>query len=133
MQRIKDEAAAEVRSAERAANERLSGNAGNVKGAVPWFDTPKIGDFAGAKASGTLIRVDCIAGGAMRLTIQQASKIPVRLLIRDPKKLAVAADSGEAEFACGVQRAPRKIEVQHDSMVDAKFGTVGDILVVKFP
>jgi hypothetical protein len=128
LQRVKDEAAAEVRTAEKAANERMGAKAGNVKGAVPWF-----GDPTGAKASGTLTRVDCLASGSMRLTIQQSTGIPVRLLIRDPKQLTVAADSGQAEFACGAQRTPRKIEVQHNSMADAKNGTVGDILVVKFP
>jgi hypothetical protein len=128
LQRIKDEAAAEVRAAERAANERLGASAGNVKGAVPWF-----GDPTGAKVSGTLTRVDCLAAGSMRLTIQQATGIPIKLLIRDPKQLTVATDSGEAQFVCGAQRTPRKIEVQHNSMADAKSGTVGDVLVVKFP
>ena len=55
------------------------------------------------------------------------------LLIRDPNQLTVSAESGQAEFACGVQRAPRRIEVQHNAKPDAKLGTAGDILVVKFP
>ena len=45
----------------------------------------------------------------------------------------MAADSGQAEFPCGVQKAARKIEVQHDGKADAKLGTLGDISVVKFP
>ncbi len=127
LQRVKDSAAAEIRAVEQAANQRMASNAGNVKGAVPWF-----GDPTGQKASGTLTRVDCL-NGPLRLTIQQGSGFPVRLLIRDPKQLTVAADSGQAEFGCGVQKPARKIEVQHDGKADAKYSTLGDILVVKFP
>ena len=93
---------------------------------MPWF-----GDPNGQKVSGTLTRVDCL-NGPLRLTIQQAG-FPIRLLIRNPKQLTVAADSGQADFACGVQKPARKIEVQHDGKADAKLGTLGDILVVKFP
>jgi hypothetical protein len=32
-----------------------------------------------------------------------------------------------------VQRPARKIELQHDGKDDPKLGTVGDVLVVKFP
>ena len=69
----------------------------------------------------------------MRLTIMQGTGRPVSLLVRDPKKLMVASDSGQFEFACGVQRPARKIEVRHDAKADAKFGTLGDIAVIKFP
>jgi hypothetical protein len=126
LQRVKDNAAAEIHAVEQAANQRLAADHGNIKGAVPWF-----GDPTGQKVSGTLTRVDCLKG-PLRLTIQQTG-FPVRLLIRDPKQLTVAADSGQAEFGCGVQRPARRIEVQHDGKADAKFGTMGDILVVKFP
>ena len=127
LQRVKDAAAAEVRAAEQSANQRMAANSGNVKDAVPWY-----GDPTGAQASGTLTRVECL-NGPLRLTIQQATNIPIRLLIRDPKHLTVANDSAQAEFACGVQKPARKIEVQHDSKADAKLGTVGDVLLVKFP
>ncbi len=128
LQRVKDNAAAEIHAVESAANERMAANNGNVKGAVKWY-----GDPTGQKVSGTLTRVECLAsGGQMRLTIQQAG-FPIRLLVRNPKQLTVAADSGEAEFACGVQKPARKIEVQHDGKADAKLSTMGDILVVKFP
>jgi hypothetical protein len=126
LQRIKNSAAAEIRAAEQAANQRMSSNAGNVNGALPWF-----GDPNGQNVSGTLMRVDCL-NGPLRLTIQQAG-FPIRLLIRNPKQLTVAADSGQADFACGVQKPARKIEVRHDGKADAKFGTLGDISVVKFP
>jgi len=127
LQRLKDNAAAEIHAVEQAANQRMAANKGNVKGAVPWF-----GDPTGQKVSGTLTRVECLNGGPLRLTIQQAG-FPIRLLIRNPKQLTVAADSGQAEFGCGVQKPARKIEVQHDGKADARLSTMGDILVVKFP
>jgi len=127
LQRVKDNAAAEIHAVEQAANQRLAANAGNTKGAVPWF-----GDPTGQKVSGTLTRVECLNSGALRLTIQQAG-FPIRLLIRNPKQLTVAADSGQAEFGCGVQKPARRIEVQHDGKADARLSTMGDILVVKFP
>jgi hypothetical protein len=127
LQRVKDNAAAEIHAVEQAANQRMAANKGNVKGAVPWF-----GDPTGQKVSGTLTRVECLNGGPLRLTIQQAG-FPIRLLIRNPKQLTVAADSGQAEFGCGVQKPARKIEVQHDGKADARLSTMGEILVVKFP
>jgi len=127
LQALKDKAAAEVRAAEASANARLAANAGNVQGAVPWYQDPK-----GLAVSGTLTRVDCL-NPSLRLTVQTATGPAVKLLIRDPQHLTVAADSGEARFDCGIQRPARKIEVQHDGKDDAKLGTVGDILVVKFP
>jgi hypothetical protein len=130
LQRVKDTAAAEVHAAEQAANERLGANRGNVANPVPWFG---IDDSSGAAVSGSLTRVDCLSGGPLRLTILQETGRPVSLLIRDPKKLTVAVDSGETVFGCGIQKPPRKIEVRHDAKADAKFGTLGDITVVKFP
>lgn len=127
LQALKDKAAAEVHAAETAANTRLGANAGSVEGAVRWY-----GDPTGLAVSGTLTRVDCL-NPSLRLTVQTATGPAVKLLIRDPKKLTVAAESGEARFDCGVQKPARKIEVQHDGKDDPKLGTVGDILVVKFP
>jgi hypothetical protein len=128
LQRVKDAAAAEVRQFERSANERMAANNGNIRGAVKWY-----GDPDGDKASGTLTRVECLKG-PLRLTIQTATGIPVRLLIRDPNQITVhGTESSEARFACGVQKPARKIEVTHNAKADAKLGTVGDIVVVTFP
>jgi hypothetical protein len=54
-------------------------------------------------------------------------------MIRDPKQLTVAANSGDAEFPCGAQKPARQVEVQHNAKPDAKLGTAGDIAVIKFP
>jgi hypothetical protein len=127
LERIKNGAAAEVHAAEQAANQRLGANASNTQNPVPWF-----GDGSGEKVAGALTRVDCV-NGSLRLTIQPDTGAAIRLLIRDPKQLTVAAYSGEAVFGCGVQKPARKIEVQHNAKPDAKLGTAGDIGVVKFP
>ena len=127
LQRIKDESLAEVRNAQQAANVRLGANDGNTKGAVAWFGEPE-----GTKIAGTLSRVDCLSG-PLRLTIQTSTGIAVRLLIRDPKKLAVADASVGVEFQCGVQKTAKKIEAIHNAKADAKTDTVGDVLMVKFP
>ncbi|MEQ1886288.1 MAG: hypothetical protein ABL967_14580 [Bryobacteraceae bacterium] len=127
LQALKDKAAAEVRSAEAAANARMGATGSSVQGAVPWY-----GAVTGLPVSGTLTRIDCL-NPSMRLTVQTATGPAVKLLIRDPQKITVASESGQARFDCGVQKPVRKIEVQHDGKADAKFDTVGDILVVKFP
>ncbi len=134
LQRVKDAAAAEIHAAERAANRDLAAHAGKTEGAVPWFGDPT----SGARVAGSLTRVECMAGGSMRLTIQadpgqlQAGRA-MKLMIRDPKKITVASDSGEAQFPCGVLKPARKIEVRHNEQPDAKLGTAGEITVVKFP
>ena len=132
LQRIKDSAAAEVHAAERAANARLAQNRGNVANPIPYAEAG-FGDPGGTPVSGSLTRVDCLAGGSLRLTILQATGRPVQLLIRDLKLIEVESASGEAEFACGVQKSPKKIEVRHNAKADAKFQTLGDIAAVKFP
>jgi len=125
LQRIKDSAAAEVHAAEAAANARMGGlKSGQTP--VAWWS-----DANGQKLSATLIRVDCLAQ-SLRLTLQPASGAPMKLLIRDPAKLAVKG-AGEAQFACGVQKPARKIDLVHDGKPDARLGTAGDILSVEFP
>ena len=133
LQRVKDAAAAEVHAAEAAANARMAANSGNAANPVP-FAEAGFGDPGGTPVSGTLTRVDCLPGNAIRLTILQATGRPVKLLIRDLNKLMVQGTaSGQAEFDCGVQKPAKKIEVRHNSRADAKFETLGDIAAVKFP
>lgn len=132
LQRIKDSAAAEVHAAERAANERLAQNRGNVANPIPYAEAG-FGDPGGTPVTGSLTRVDCLANGPLRLTILQATGRPVQLLIRDLKMIEVESASGKAEFDCGLQKPAKKIEVRHNAKADAKFGTLGDIAVVKFP
>ena len=144
LQRIKDEAAAEVHEAERAANERMAGNSKSPKPAevVPWSQVAKSdstsspkgsssGSAQGEPVSGMLSRVDCLKG-PMRLTIQMDGGGAIRLLIRDPNQIAVEGNSG-VQLACGAQKLGRKIRVFHNAKADAKMDTVGDITMVEFP
>ena len=137
LERIKASAAAEVHAAETAANQRMGGLASG-QAPVPWWN-----DADGQKLSGTLTRVDCAvpsATGSLRLTVQPASGgavqpasgAAVRLLIRDPNKLTVKG-ANQAEFACGVQKPARKINLVHDGKPDAKLGVSGDISTVELP
>jgi tetratricopeptide (TPR) repeat protein len=89
LQRIKDATAAEVHAAEKAINKQAGEFKSNQKPVPWWGDDPK-----GDKVAGKLARVDCLTSGAMRLTINIDGGGVIRLLIRDPKKLAVhASDS----------------------------------------
>jgi hypothetical protein len=129
LQRVKDQAAAEVHAAEDAANRAQGGLKSNQKPVAWWVDE------TGTPVEGLLTRVDCMAS-SFKLTIQKAgSKTSVVLLVRDPGKLSVrgAATNAQLEFDCGVQRPARKIQVVHDAKPDAKLGTAGDVRVVEFP
>lgn len=125
LQRVKDSAAAEVHAAELAANQRMGGLK-DGQTATQWWTDPD-----GQKVNGTLTRVDCMTD-SMRLTVQPASGVAVRVMIRDPNKLTVKG-TGQAEFACGVQKPARKINLVHDGKSDAKLTTAGNVLVVEFP
>jgi hypothetical protein len=96
---------------------------------VPWWQ-----DEVGEKLSGTLTRVDCAndAKASMKLTIQPVSGKPVLLMIRDSHNIAVKG-AAQANFACGVQKPIRKINLVYESKPDAKLGTSGDVRVVEFP
>jgi hypothetical protein len=147
-----------VHAAEKAINKQAGEFTSNQK-PVPWWGDDPNGD----KVAGKLARVDCLTGGAMRLTINIDGGGVIRLLIRDPAKLAVhASDSpksapakssaqtsgsvpmqtrespsnqpfAQAKFVCGVQRVAQKIRVVYNINADAKLNTVGDVAMVEFP
>jgi hypothetical protein len=158
LQRIKEATAKEVHAAEAAINKQAGEFKSNQK-PVPWWGDDPNGD----KVAGKLARVDCLTGGAMRLTINIDGGGVIRLLVRDPAKLAVhASDSpnaaptkssaqtsgsvpmqtrespsdqpfAQAKFVCGVQRVAQKIRVVYNINADAKLNTVGDVAMVEFP
>ncbi len=125
LQRAKDNAAAEVHAAEKAANLRLGGRK-PAQAPVDWWAEP-----AGEKVSGSLSRVDCL-NGPMRLTIQIDGGGTIKLMVRDPKHLTVPID-GKSDFSCGVQKPVRNIRVIFAVKADAKLDTVGDVAIVEFP
>jgi hypothetical protein len=126
LQRIKDSAAAEVHAAEAAANKKAGPLESKEKPVEWWADPP------GESLSGSLARVDCLAAGALRLTINIDGGGTIRLLIRDLKQVQVK-DVGQTKFGCGVTRPARKIRVIYNVKADAKLNTVGDVAGVDFP
>ncbi len=121
LQRIKDASAAEVHEAEARINKQQGEFKSNQK-PVPWWDNP-----TGEKVSGKLARVDCLSGGAMRLTVAKDGGGTIRLIIRDPKKLTVNTITGETRFQCGVQTKVHTIRLVYTPNADAKLNTMGDI------
>jgi hypothetical protein len=126
LQRIKDSAAAEVHAAEAAAN-KAAGPLDSKQKPVDWWEDPP-----GEKLSGSLSRVDCLNGGALRLTINIDGGGTIRLLIRDLKQVQVR-DVGATRFGCGLTRPARKIRVIYNVKADAKLNTVGEVAGVDFP
>jgi hypothetical protein len=125
LERLKQAAAAEIHAAEEAANRAQGGLKSNVK-PVEWWT-----DAKGEPVSGTLTRVDCLTG-PLKLTIAKTGGGNAVLLVRDPQKISVRG-AAQASFACGVQRPPRKIAVEHNAKPDPALGTAGDVVVVEFP
>lgn len=126
LERVKAAAAAEIHAAEAAANARLNAGRGAYQKPIEWWDAPN-----GEKLEGKLIRVDCM-NGPLRLTVQKNGGGPMRLMVRDLKRLTVNG-AKEASFGCGAARPARKIRLVYQAKPDAKLGTLGDVLVVEFP
>jgi len=123
LQRVKDNAAAEIHAAEAAANRELGALSTN-QAPIKWDEL-----HSGPTVTGTLTRIDCLSG-PLRLTIQKTGGGSAALLIRDPKTFL---NAGARAYTCGAQRPARKIKVLHDDKPDAKLGTAGEIQFIEFP
>ncbi len=126
LERIKQAAEARIHAAEDAANRR-NGTLKPGATVVSWWN-----DEDGEKLSGTLTKVDCLSGDALRLTVQPSTGAAVRLLIPNSHNLAVKGAS-EVRFACGVQKPAKAINLVHDGKPDAQQGTVGNVHTVELP
>lgn len=104
LQRLKDEAISRIREAEAKAN------AGGAKtGGAPvveWWDGPK----PDGHLEGKLLRVDCLAGGKLRLAVGADLKSATMLNVADPGKIVVTGN-GTVDLGCGPQRTPRVVTV----------------------
>ncbi len=125
LQRIKDASAAEVHQAEARINQQQGKFESNQE-PVPWWDSP-----TGEKVSGKLTRVDCLTGGAMRLTVIKDGGGTIRLIIRDLLKLTVNNVTGQAKFVCGIQKPIHTIRLVYTPDADAKLNTMGDVQMVE--
>lgn len=100
-----------------------------TRGAIPedakvekWWDGP-----AGTRMSGTLERVDC-AGKQARLAVRDSAGKLVPLVISDPSKVALIGASGQVTLSCGVQRPPRKVDVEFQPKPQGP----GEVILVQF-
>lgn len=124
MDRLKAKALAEVRALEERANRgQTAPKAGEQ--VVPWWDGPN----AQHKVSGTLAQVDCL-GSQARLVIRTADGKTVRLMVRDPSRVAISG-AGEQTLGCGPQKG-RRVVVEYSPKPDAKAGVAGDVAAIEF-
>jgi hypothetical protein len=126
LEQIKKAAEARIRAAEDAANKR-NGTLKPGAVVVPWWN-----DEDGTKLSGSLTRVDCLAGDALRLAVQPAGGAAVLLLIPNSRNIAVKG-ADEVKFVCGIQKPAKAINLVHDGKPDAQQGTAGNVHTVELP
>ncbi len=127
LERVRKASIAEIRAAEVKANQQLASGGPVPQKPEEWWDGP---GGPPQKLHGTLQRVDCLAGGRAKWTIETTAKTNTRLLVRDPAKLVVRG--GEPTLGCGVQKRPRPVAIEYNPARDLKLGTVGEVQVVEF-
>jgi hypothetical protein len=121
---LKDAEIAKLRALEARVNEGSPDFAGAK--VEPWWNGPS----PNGKALGILKQVDCL-GKQARLVIQSGDGKIVKLLVRDPTKIAIVGANQQA-LGCGRQN-PRKISVEYFPKIDAKLSTAGDVATIEFP
>jgi hypothetical protein len=126
IEKVKEKAIASIQAALAKGQSEQPASPSSGK-AVPWWDGPQ----PEGKVQGLLRQVDCL-GQQARLVIEGQDKKLTRLLIRDPKQLAVVG-GGDVTFGCGPQKPPRRVVVEYFPKPDAKLGTVGEAAVIEFP
>ncbi len=126
IEQVKKAFEARLHAAEDAANKR-AGTLPSGTSVVPWWS-----DMDGEKLSGSLTSVECLKGDVLRLTVQPAAGAAVKLLILNLHDLAVKG-AEQANFACGVQKPPKPINLVHDGKADAQQGTIGNVHTVELP
>jgi hypothetical protein len=127
LERLKNEALANVRKAEAAANAK----AGGVKAdkTVPWFEGPPA-----QSVTATFRQFDCL-GKRARMVLDQSGK-PLRLLIPDTSQILIVrpdgAEGGDAKLACGAQRPAPRVKIEYVARPDKAAGTSGDAVSIQF-
>jgi hypothetical protein len=122
VQRLKEDAIANLRAAEAKAN---AGKGAAPEKVVPWWDGPK----PDGRAAGNLTKVECV-GRQIRLVVEGEDHKLTRLLMRDPSSVPILG-GGEQKLGCGVQQA-RQVVVEYFVKRDAKSATVGDVATIQF-
>ncbi len=123
IERLKAEARAEVHALEKKYN---SGAAPATNpNAVPWWDGPR----PGGKVRGSLKQVDCL-GKQARLVVEGEDRRVVRLLVTDPRQIAISG-TGELSLGCGSQKA-RHVVIEYFPKPNARLSTVGEVATIEF-
>ncbi len=125
LERIREAELARVRAAEEKANRAAKPLPPGEK-VEPWWDGP----HPDRKVEGLLERVDCVRGTA-RLSVRDASRGLIQLLIREPGKVALSG-AKDATLACGPQRKPRRVIIEYFAKPDKQSGTAGEVATVEF-
>jgi len=123
--RLKQQARADLRAAEQHANQGRTPAPANEK-VVPWWDGPQ----ADGAASGVLKQVDCL-GKRLRVVVVTDDGKTVKLLIADPAQVAVIGGTGELKLGCGVQKQ-RRVKVEYFAKANAKLATQGEVASIEF-
>jgi tetratricopeptide (TPR) repeat protein len=122
VQRLKEDAIANLRAAEAKAN---AGKGAAPEKVVPWWDGPK----PDGRVAGSLTKVECV-GRQIRLVVEAEDHKLTRLLMRDPSSVPILGGA-EQKLACGAH-SPRQVVVEYFVKRDAKSATVGDVATIQF-
>jgi hypothetical protein len=123
IQKLKQQAIAELRAAEAKANAGKGAAPGKVEA---WWEGPK----PDSHASGNLKRVDCL-GRQLRLVVESDDHKLTNLLVPDASSIVILGASDE-KLACGVQKA-RRIVIEYFAKRNARTATVGEVATIQFP
>ncbi|HWC00688.1 MAG TPA: hypothetical protein VG672_28470, partial [Bryobacteraceae bacterium] len=123
LNRLKEQARAELRALEAKANQGQSPATGEK--VVPWWE----GEKPAGKATGALKQIDCL-GRQARLVIQTDNQKTIRLLIPDPSQIAILG-GGEHVLGCGPQK-DRRISVEYFPKPNTKLATAGEAATIEF-
>jgi len=123
--RLKQQARADLHALESRANQGQSTASPNEK-VVPWWDDAK----ASGVARGVLKQVDCL-GKRLRLVVEDDDRKTIKLLVADPGQMVILGGGGERQLSCGSQGS-RRVKVEYIPKADAKLATKGEVATIEF-
>jgi hypothetical protein len=125
MDRLKEQARADLHALEARANQGRPAGSPNEK-VVPWWDGPK----PSGVTQGVLKQVDCL-GKRLRLVVQDDEQKIIKLLVADPGQVAFLGGTGETKLTCGAQ-GERRIKVEYFPKANPKLATKGEVATIEF-
>ena len=120
LEKLKQQARADVHALE----DKYKADPSGAK-PVPWWEGPK----PSGKLTGSLKQVDCL-GSQARLVIEGADRKLMRLLVPDPKTVAILG-GGDQTLGCGPQK-PRPVTVEYFPKTNARLSTAGEVATIEF-